>query len=318
MLVAYKHDEEHILQPVDLDTADKGSWIHATDPTDAEVERLAAISEIPASEFRSALDPEERSHVEWEEDFIYVVINTPMLRKDDNNYDTLPLGIFVTPRFFITVTLEETDVISVFLENRFNTFRTYKKTRFLFQIMSRTATLFLRALQEINHRTETIETQVRESMKNKEFFQLLELQKSLTYFTSALKANGIVMEKLLRLRNSIQQRPILKMYEEDEDLLEDVIIENKQALEMAEIYTNILMSMMDSFSSIISNRLSQIMKFLTSVTIILAIPTLIFSLWGINVPVPWADAPLGFAEVILIGILVTMVATFVLWKKDML
>lgn len=143
---------------------------------------------------------------------------------------------------------------------------------------------------------------------------MLELQKSLTYFNFALHANENVMERLMRLRNS-PLHSLLKMYEEDEDLLEDVIIENKQALEMAEIYTNILMSMMDSFSSIISNRLSQIMKFLTSVTIILAIPTLIFSLWGINVPVPWADAPLGFAEVILIGILVTMVATFVLWKK---
>ena len=126
-----------------------------------------------------------------------------------------------------------------------------------------------------------------------------------------------VMERLMRLRNS-PLHSLLKMYEEDEDLLEDVIIENKQALEMAEIYTNILMSMMDSFSSIISNRLSQIMKFLTSVTIILAIPTLIFSLWGINVPVPWGDAPLGFVEVILIGVLVTMIATFILWKKDML
>lgn len=317
MLVAYKHDEEHILQPVDLDTADKGSWIHATDPTDAEVERLAAISEIPASEFRSALDPEERSHVEWEEDFIYVVINTPMLRKDDNNYDTLPLGIFVTPRFFITVTLEETDVISVFLENRFNTFRTYKKTRFLFQIMSRTATLFLRALQEINHRTETIETQVRESMKNKEFFQLLELQKSLTYFTSALKANGIVMEKLLRLRNSIQQRPILKMYEEDEDLLEDVIVENNQAIETVSMYSNILISMMDAFASIISNNLNRVMKFMAAMTILLSMPTVVFSLWGINVPVPWQGAPYGFAAVFGVSMVIMMATAYFLWRRDL-
>ena len=121
----------------------------------------------------------------------------------------------------------------------------------------------------------------------------------------------------MRLRNS-PLHSLLKMYEEDEDLLEDVIIENKQALEMAEIYTNILMSMMDSFSSIISNRLSQIMKFLTSVTIILAIPTLIYSLWGINVPVPFAESPFGFVSVILIGILLTLIVTFILWKKNML
>lgn len=108
------------------------------------------------------------------------------------------------------------------------------------------------------------------------------------------------------------------MYEEDEGLLEDVIIENKQALEMVEIYTNILMSMMDSFSSIISNRLSQIMKFLTSVTILLAVPTLIFSLWGINVPVPWESSEIGFAEVTLLGLVLTLVSALVLWKKDML
>lgn len=146
---------------------------------------------------------------------------------------------------------------------------------------------------------------------------MLELQKSLTYFNFALHANENVMERLMRLRNS-PVHTLLKMYEEDEDLLEDVIIENKQALEMVEIYTNILMSMMDSFSSIISNRLSQIMKFLTSVTILLAVPTLVFSLWGINVPVPWETAEIGFSAVIFIGAVITVVTAVILWKRDML
>ena len=316
MLRAYKHNESHILCEVPLEQLEKGSWINCAAPDTEELNKLNELTSIPVDSLQTALDREERSHVELEDDYIFVVVNTPVVLETDA-YDALPLGIFITRQFFVTVCLENNSVIQKFLNNSFTSFQTYKKTRFLFQILSQASSSFLFFLQQIYKQTDVIETQVRKSLQNKELFRMLELQKSLTYFNFALHANENVMERLMRLRNS-PLHSLLKMYEEDEDLLEDVIIENKQALEMAEIYTNILMSMMDSFSSIISNRLSQIMKFLTSVTIILAIPTLIFSLWGINVPVPWADAPLGFAEVILIGILVTMVATFVLWKKDML
>ena len=167
------------------------------------------------------------------------------------------------------------------------------------------------SLKIIDKKSEAVEQNLHVSQKNEDFVEFLELEKSLVYFTTSLRSNEIVLEKMLKIEQ-------IKKYPEDEDLLEDVIIENKQALEMAEIYTNILMSMMDSFSSIISNRLSQIMKFLTSVTIILAIPTLIYSLWGINVPVPFEESPFGFVGVILIGILLTLVVTFILWRKDML
>ncbi len=317
MLVAYKHDEQQFLREVVPEQAEKGSWLHVTNPDPEDLVRLSEISGIPVDEFRSALDPEERSHVEMEDEYIFVVINTPVLRETQDSYDTLPLGIFITAKVFITVCLEHSDAISVFHLNRVPTFRTYKKTRFLFQIMNRTTTLFLQALQQINKRTDAIEAEVRESMRNKEFFQLLELQKSLTYFTSALKANGIVMEKLLRLRNNIQPRPILKMYEEDEDLLEDVIVDNKQAIETVEMYSHILISMMDVFASIISNNLNLVMKLLASMTILLAVPTAVFSLWGINVPVPWASATYGFATVSGIAAVLTAFAAFLLWKRDM-
>ncbi len=315
MLVAYKHDESQFLREVIPEQAEKGSWLHAAAPGEEELERLAAVSGIPIEEFRSTLDPEERSHVELEDDYIVVVINTPILR-ETNNYDTLPLGIFVTEKLFITVTLEPSEVLKVFLANQYHTFRTYKKTRFLFQIMNRTASLFLQALQQINKRTDAIEAEIRESMKNKEFFQLLELQKSLTYFMSALKANGIVMERLLRLRSNVQPRPILKMYEEDEDLLEDVIIDNKQAIEMVSMYSHILINMMDAFASIISNNLNIVMKILASMTILLAVPTAIFSLWGINVPVPWEQAPYGFLAVNAIALVFAVMAAYLLWKKN--
>lgn len=316
MLQAYKHDENHILCDVQLDRLEKGSWINCSAPSEEELNRLTELTGIPVDSLQTALDREERSHVEMEDDYIFVVVNTPVVLETDA-YDALPLGIFITRQYFVTVCLERNMVVSKFLSNSIASFQTYKKTRFLFQILSQASSTFLYYLQQIYKKTDVIENQVRKSLQNKELFRLLELQKSLTYFNFALHANENVMERLMRLRNS-PLHSLLKMYEEDEDLLEDVIIENKQALEMAEIYTNILMSMMDSFSSIISNRLSQIMKFLTSVTIILAIPTLIFSLWGINVPVPFADSPFGFYEVIGIGAMVTLLVTIVLYNQDML
>lgn len=316
MIRAYKHDEENRLQEVALDQLDKGSWISCSNPTPEELQQLNGLTAIPIDFLQSTLDREERSHVELEDDYIFVVVNTPVVLETDA-YDALPLGIFITRRYFVTVCLEENMVVKKFLSGGVSDFRTYKKTRFLFQILSQASSSFLYYLQQIYKKTDGIETQVRKSLQNKELFRMLELQKSLTYFNFALHANGNVMERLMRLRNS-PLHSLLKMYEEDEDLLEDVIIENKQALEMAEIYTNILMSMMDSFSSIISNRLSQIMKFLTSVTIILAMPTLIFSLWGINVPVPFTESEFGFLGVIGIGVLATLLVAILLWKKDML
>lgn len=316
MLRAYKHNENHILCEIPLEQLEKGSWINCAAPDTAELTKLNELTGIPVDSLQTALDREERSHVELEDDYIFVVVNTPVVLETDA-YDALPLGIFITKNYFITVCLEQNLVVKKLLGNTFTSFRTYKKTRFLFQILSQASSSFLFYLQQIYKQTDVIETQVRKSLQNKELFRLLELQKSLTYFNFALHANENVMERLMRLRNS-PLPSLLKMYEEDEDLLEDVIIENKQALEMAEIYTNILMSMMDSFSSIISNRLSQIMKFLTSVTIILATPTLIYSLWGINVPVPFESSPFGFVEVTLLGVAVTVAVTFVLWKKNML
>ncbi len=316
MLKAYKHDEKHILCEVPLDMAEKGSWINCAAPTDEELQKLTHISGIPVDVLQTALDREERSHVELEDEYIFVVVNTPVVLEMDE-YDALPLGIFVTRQYFITVCLEPCGVIAKFLSNSTVTFHTYKKTRFLFQILSTASSSFLYFLQQIYKKTDVIEDQVRKSLQNKELFRMLELQKSLVYFNSALHANENVMERLMRFRTS-SVNSLLKMYEEDEDLLEDVIIENKQALEMVDIYTNILSSMMASFSSIISNRLSQIMKFLTSMTILLAVPTLVYSLWGVNVQVPMAESPFGFLTLILFGVLLTIVVAFFLWKKDML
>ncbi len=317
MLTVYKHEDGEFMIDQTVADATKGSWISLVNPDPDELALVNIMTEIPTDVLKAALDIEERSHVEIEDNYIFVVINIPYIRGVDS-YDTVPLGIFITPDFFITVCLKENEILYPFTNNQIPTFFTFKKTRFLFQIMYRTATLFLRYLQQINHRTDDIEIQLRHTTKNKDFFQLLELQKSLTYFTSALRTNGIVMERILRFRRYDEFTKLLKMYEEDEDLLEDVIIENKQAIEMVEMYTNILINMMDAFTSIISNNLNMVMKFLASMTIILSVPTVIFSFWGINVDLPFQHEPLGFLLVIGVAVFTTCLAIFTLWRNDLL
>ena len=317
MLEVFKHNNGHLEDDLSIATAEKGSWINVVNPDSDDLQIVSMVTEIPTDVLKMALDTEERSRVEIEDDYVFVVINIPIILETDS-YDTLPLGVFITPDFIVTVCLQETDVMKAFTQNKYPLFYTFKKTRFLFQILFRTATLFLRYLQQINHRTDDIESILRHSMRNREFFMLLELQKSLTFFASALRGNGAVMEKLLRLRRNQSLHHLLKLYEEDEDLLEDVIIENKQAIEMVEMYSNILMNMSDTFASIISNNLNIVMKFLASITIILSVPTTIFSLWGVNVPLPFQENEWGFFLVITIAMICSAVAVALLWMKKWL
>ena len=316
MLEVFKHNNGHLEDDLSIATAEKGSWINVVNPDSDDLQIVPMVTEIPTDVLKMALDTEERSRVEIEDDYVFVVINIPIILETDS-YDTLPLGVFITPDFIVTVCLQETDVMKAFTQNKYPLFYTFKKTRFLFQILFRTATLFLRYLQQINHRTDDIESILRHSMRNREFFMLLELQKSLTFFASALRGNGAVMEKLLRLRRNQSLHHLLKLYEEDEDLLEDVIIENKQAIEMVEMYSNILMNMSDTFASIISNNLNIVMKFLASITIILSVPTTIFSLWGVNVPLPFQENEWGFFLVITIAMICSAIAVALLWMKKL-
>ena len=316
MLEVFKHNNGHLEDDLSIATAEKGSWINVVNPDSDDLQIVSMVTEIPTDVLKMALDTEERSRVEIEDDYVFVVINIPIILETDS-YDTLPLGVFITPDFIVTVCLQETDVMKAFTQNKYPLFYTFKKTRFLFQILFRTATLFLRYLQQINHRTDDIESILRHSMRNREFFMLLELQKSLTFFASALRGNGAVMEKLLRLRRNQSLHHLLKLYEEDEDLLEDVIIENKQAIEMVEMSSNILMNMSDTFASIISNNLNIVMKFLASITIILSVPTTIFSLWGVNVPLPFQENEWGFFLVITIAMICSAVAVALLWMKKL-
>lgn len=307
---------EQGLNEVELESLEKGCWIDVVAPSEEELQEIAEATELQMDFLSAALDEEEKSRIEVEDDQILILVDIPFLRSN-KDYDTLPLGIVVNQNYIITVCLEPNAVTADFGAHNSRLFSTFKKTRFLFQILYKSATLYLKYIRIIIRRTDELENHLRQSMENSELFNLLDLQKSLTYFSTSLRSNAIVMERLMRLRNSTQTNRIIKVYEEDEDLLDDVIIEYKQAVEMVEMYSHILNSMMEVFASIISNNLNLVMKFLASVTIILAIPTLISGLWGMNVPVPFAESSYGFALVLTLALSIACLTGFLLWKRRM-
>ena len=294
----------------------KGSWISLVNPSESEIKKVCENINIQQDFILDALDYEEKARIDTEEDddTILFVVDVPIIEKNEENdiYTTMPLGmIVVRDDFFITVSLKKNKVIEDFEKMKIRNFQTYKKTRFIFQILYLNSSYFLNYLKQINKETEIAEYILKNSMKNKELLKLLSLEKGLVYFTTSLKSNELVMEKTMRGK-------IIKLYEEDEDILEDAITENRQAIEMAKIYSDILNGTMDAYASIISNNLNGVMKFLTSITIVLAVPTMISSFWGMNVGLPFQNSPFGFLIMILISVLLTITVTWWLKKKDML
>lgn len=294
----------------------KGSWISLVNPSETEIRKVCESVNIQEEFIRDALDFEEKARIDTEEDdgTILFVVDVPIIEKNEENdvYSTMPLGmIVVRDDFFITVSLRKNKIIEDFEKRKIKDFQTYKKSKLIFQILYLNSSYYLSYLKQINKETEIAEYILKNSMKNKELLKLLSLEKSLVYFTTSLKSNELVMEKTMRGK-------IIKLYEEDEDILEDAITENRQAIEMSKIYSDILNGTMDAYASIISNNLNGVMKFLTSITIVLAIPTMISSFWGMNVGLPFQDSKFGFIIMIAVSILLTLFVTWWLKKKDML
>ena len=294
----------------------KGCWISLINPSEVEIKKVCKNLNIQDEFIRDALDFEEKARIDIEEDdkTILFVVDVPIIEKSEeiDIFATMPLGmIFVRDDFFITVSLRKNKIIDDFEKGKIKDFQTYKKSKFLLQILYLNASYYLTYLKKINKETEIAEYILKNSMKNKELLKLLNLEKSLVYFTTSLKSNEIVMEKTMRGK-------MIKLYEEDEDIIEDAITENKQAMEMAKIYSDILNGTMDAYASIISNNLNGVMKFLTSITIVLAVPTMISSFWGMNVGLPFQNNAFGFIIMISISIILTLLVTWWLKKKDML
>lgn len=294
----------------------RGNWINMIAPSDDEIKTVCENLKIQEDFIRYALDPEERARIDYEEDdgTTLILADVPIIESDEDQkeYSTIPVGfIIVRDEYFITVSLMENEVIRRMNPMINRSVATYKKSRLVLQCLYVNSEIYLNLLKTINRETEVAEKELRQTRKNKSLLRLLSLEKSLVYFTTSLKANEVVMERMNRGK-------VIKLYEEDEDLLEDVLIENKQAMEMSKIYSDILSGVMDAYSSIISNNLNGVMKILTAITIIISVPTMISSFWGMNVRVPMQDNPWGFAIILIASILIGVIVTIVLKKKNYL
>jgi magnesium transporter len=315
MISIYKSIDDNNYTLQKLETIEPGCWINIVAPSDQELLLISKKTGVPIEFLRAPLDDEETSRLDMEDNNILVIVDIPFTEMEDNSltYDTYPLAIIHTEKEIITVCLKNSKILTDFIDGKIRTFFTFKRSRFILQILSRVSTYYLLYLRQIDKKSLMVEKRLHKSMKNKELIQLLSLEKSLVYFSTSLKSNEITLEKMLKLE-------FIQKYEEDKDVLEDVIIENKQAIEMANIYSNILSGTMDAFASVISNNLNIVMKLLASITIVMAIPNMVSGLFGMNVTgIPWGvDNPgLGFWYVVAVIVSICIVTIAILNRKDM-
>ena len=306
MLTIYKTTEGGIEE---LKSMENGAWVKAVDPTPEEIQQLVQWGVDP-DYINYSLDFDETPRMERDDDYTFILIRIPHRQPDsDIPYITIPLGIFIKGNMIVTICRYEKEMFQVLANKKYRLLKTGKRYRFALYIFLETATRYLTHLREINRMTETIEDQLQKSTRNREVLELLKYQKCLTYFATALRANEVMMERVQRMQ-------IFNYYEDDQDLLEDVLTENQQAIQMTSIATEILSGMMDAFASIISNNLNGVMKALAALTIILNLPTIVASFYGMNVTLPGEGHPLAFLSVIGVAVGLTAVATFIFYKRD--
>lgn len=306
----FKTVEDHLIE---CTTLEKGCWVHLQNPTKEEIDGLNTRFALDPTYLAAALDEEESARIEHDGDQTLIIVDIPYVESEGSGYiySTIPMGIVLVDEIIITVCTRETPIIADFTEERVRNFWTFKRTRFILQLLYRNASRFLAYLKQIDKASMHVQDQLQKSSRNQELLQMMKLEKSLVFFSTSLKGNELVMEKLLR------QESIMKRFPEDTDLLEDVIIENKQAIEMCAIYRDIMSGTMDAFASIISNNLNITMKVLTSLTVVMAVPTIISSLWGMNVAVPFSQSSAGFWIVMGISVICALFAFIFMYKKRM-
>ncbi|WP_426348246.1 magnesium transporter CorA family protein [Alloiococcus sp. CFN-8] len=313
MIHIYKSISENDHTLKSLETMEPGCWVNIVAPSEEELVLVSKKTGVPLDFLKAPLDDEETSRIETEDNNTLIILDIPFTEMEDNSltYDTYPIGIIHTEKEIITICLKNSKIVQDFVDGKIKSFFTFKRSRFILQILNRISTFYLLYLRQIDKKSVLIEKRLHKSMKNRELIQLLSLEKSLVYFSTSLKSNEITLEKMLKI-------DFMQKYEEDKDLLEDVIIEHKQAIEMTDIYSNILSGTMDAFASVISNNLNIVMKLLASITIVMAIPNMISGLFGMNMQyIPLSGNPNGFY--IIIGLIVglSLASIAILYKKDM-
>jgi magnesium transporter len=310
MIKIFKGSENRFVSTCEIE---KNCWANVFKPDKEELERLSEEFKIPPDFLTDPLDIDERARIEVEGDTILIVLRVPKVDEHNSEFPftTLPVGIILAKDIIVTVCSADINTILELLNGKTRTFSCENRSRFILNIFFSTALLYLKYLKEINKQTNEVEKELQKSMKNEELIKLLNIEKSLVFFTTSLKSNELMMERLHKIE-------ALRLNVDEKDLLEDVIIDNKQAIEMANIYSNILSGMMDAFASVISNNLNIVMKFLTSVTILLMIPTLIASIYGMNVELPFQHAPHAFYIVMGVFLVLSISSVLVFLKNKWL
>ncbi len=311
MVTIYRTDDRKIHEETDIT---EGVWINMINPTVSEGEEYARKLKIDIHDLLAALDEEESSRIELEDGYTLILVDIPTteIRHDKDAYTTIPMGIILTEDSIVTVCTEDTPVLQAFINGRVKEFSTKKKLRFVYQILFRIATLYQSDLRVIDKKRTEIEERIDEGIEDVDLFELHALESTLVYFATSLRANAVVLDRLTRYKR-------LEQYPEDKELLEDIIVENQQAIEMTTIYRDIIDGTRELLSSVIDKRLNNVMKYLTSITLLMAIPTIISGFFGMNVDgIPLADSPVSFFIIAILTILICLLILVVLKRKRIL
>lgn len=295
---------------------DDNVWINMVDPTNDEIKIISERLHIDPEDVKASLDDEESSRIEYNDNYTLVIVDEPVreVRHEQDAYTTMPLAIIISDTATITVSLKESLVLKPFIDRRIKDVNTNKKMRFLNQILYSNATVYQNCLRIIDKKREVIEGRLGNKTMNSDLVELHELETNLVYFATSLRFNGVVLDKMTRYAKFNQ-------YPEDKELLDDVVVESKQAIEMTNIYRDIINGTRELFASVIDNQLNTIMKFLTSITLVMSIPTMISGLYGMNVDtdgMPFANSVYGFSIICLLSVLLCVVITHILRKRNML
>lgn len=313
-MIRFYRSEHHVLKEEQI--YEEGCWIRVTDPTMEESREIAEKFDIDLVDVRAALDEEESSRIDLEDGYTLILVDIPSteIKHNKKYYTTIPLGILLKQDAIITVCTEETPVLQYFVERRVREFSTKKKMRFVYQILYRTAILYQNNLRTVDKTRTEIEERIRDDTDDIDLIDLHELESTLVYFATSLRANGVVIDRLSRYKR-------LEQYPEDMELLGDVMVENQQAIEMTSIYRDIISGTRELLSTVIDNQLNNVMKILTSITLVMAIPTIISGIYGMNVDGKWmplANTPHGFAIICIIMFAICLVTFWILKRKKLI
>ena len=313
MLHFYRTDDQKIHEEARMGD---GVWVHMVAPTRDEIGRVSRFARVDADDLAAALDEEETSRLDLNDDYTLILVDIPAqeVRHEERAWTTIPLGMLLARNMIITVCTEDTPILQRFVRGEVKEFSTKKRLRFIYQILLYSALLYQSSLRILDRKRVELEEAAMDASDDIDLMALHELESTLVYFATSLRANNVIIDRLTRYRR-------LEQYPDDQELLEDVLVETKQAIEMTGIYRDILTGTRELLSAVINNRLNNVMKYLTSITLVMAIPTVISGLYGMNVDGQWmplSSTPHGFAIICALIVVICVVVLLILWRKKML